>query len=104
MPIYDYKCTRCSSRFELKQSFDDEPIAFCPECESRAVRVFHPVPIHFKGSGFYVTDNGGNHGHSTYNNDGEEKSTDADGKEAVSTSYGSSDTSETKAESTEESC
>ncbi|MFN3974153.1 MAG: FmdB family zinc ribbon protein, partial [Dehalococcoidia bacterium] len=60
MPIYEYICENhsCSHRFELRQSFDAEPVAACPLCHSRARRRFHPVPIFFKGSGWYVTDYG----------------------------------------------
>jgi putative FmdB family regulatory protein len=56
MPIYEYECTACSHRFEKRQGFHDEPKADCPECQAAARRVFHPAPIIFKGSGFYVTD------------------------------------------------
>jgi putative FmdB family regulatory protein len=56
MPIYDYECIHCGHRFELKQSFHDKPQAACPQCKKKAKRVFHPTPIIFKGSGFYVTD------------------------------------------------
>ena len=57
MPIYEYECGVCQCHFERKQKFDEEPVAVCPECEGRARRVIHSVPIIFKGSGFYVTDN-----------------------------------------------
>jgi len=56
MPVYEYECGKCSCRFELRQSFDASPVATCPRCQSRARRVFVPVPVIFKGSGFYVTD------------------------------------------------
>ncbi len=56
MPIYEYECPECRHRFDKKQSFHDEPKAECPECHASAKRVFHPAPIIFKGSGFYVTD------------------------------------------------
>jgi putative FmdB family regulatory protein len=56
MPIYEYECSKCSHRFELKQAFDDEPRAECPQCKEIARRIFHPAPLIFKGSGFYVTD------------------------------------------------
>jgi putative FmdB family regulatory protein len=56
MPIYEYECIHCRHRFEVKQSFKDKPEAECPECQAIARRVFHPTPIIFKGSGFYVTD------------------------------------------------
>ena len=58
MPIYDYLCGECDHRFELKQSFDSEPIATCPQCRNSAARQFHAVPVVFKGSGWYVTDYG----------------------------------------------
>lgn len=57
MPIYEYECTNCRFCFERKQRFDDEPITTCPRCQGKAHRVLHSVPVIFKGSGFYVTDN-----------------------------------------------
>lgn len=57
MPIYEYECSSCHFRFEMKQSFDAEPMAMCPECQVKARRVIHSTPVIFKGSGFYVTDN-----------------------------------------------
>ncbi|HUT67442.1 MAG TPA: FmdB family zinc ribbon protein [Dehalococcoidales bacterium] len=56
MPIYEYECGKCSHRFDVKQGFHDKPEAECPQCREIARRVFHPTPIIFKGSGFYVTD------------------------------------------------
>ena len=56
MPIYEYHCSNCKQRFELKQGFKDEAIAVCPVCKSNARRLFSPVPIVFKGSGLYITD------------------------------------------------
>ena len=56
MPIYEYECMSCSHRFEKKQSFNSKPEAACPKCKGKSKRVFHPAPIIFKGSGFYVTD------------------------------------------------
>ncbi|MDY6892296.1 MAG: zinc ribbon domain-containing protein [Chloroflexota bacterium] len=58
MPVYDYECSECNTKFEQRQSFDDKPVAVCPKCGNGARRVFHPVPILFKGSGFYSTDHG----------------------------------------------
>jgi putative FmdB family regulatory protein len=63
MPIYEYECGKCSSRFEVKQSFHDEAKAACKKCGSPARRIFKPVPIMFKGSGFYITDSGGKKDH-----------------------------------------
>ena len=57
MPIYEYECQDCGVRFERIQHTSDDPIAVCPECCGEVHRVFHPVGIIFKGSGWYVTDN-----------------------------------------------
>ncbi|HEY96319.1 MAG TPA: hypothetical protein G4O15_15450 [Dehalococcoidia bacterium] len=65
MPIYEYECSECSKRFELRRSFSDESEVLCPDCKCAAIRIFSPVPIIFKGSGFYVTDHRSDHGHST---------------------------------------
>lgn len=56
MPIYEYACTGCGHRFEKKQSFNDQPLAECPECAAQVQRVLHPAGIIFKGSGWYITD------------------------------------------------
>ena len=58
MPTYEYECNLCRNRFDRRQRFDDEPVSTCPQCQGRARRVFHAVPIVFKGSGFYCTDHG----------------------------------------------
>ena len=56
MPIYQYACTKCKANFELRQGFNDDSQVSCPKCKAEARRLFLPVPIIFKGSGFYVTD------------------------------------------------
>ena len=56
MPTYQYRCLNCAECFELKQSFSDKPVATCPLCHEVARRIFSPVPILFKGPGFYITD------------------------------------------------
>ena len=62
MPIYEYECENCSLRFELRRGFEEERGATCPQCQSVARRIFLPVPVIFKGSGFYVTDSRNNPG------------------------------------------
>ncbi|HLB12375.1 MAG TPA: FmdB family zinc ribbon protein [Dehalococcoidia bacterium] len=57
MPIYEYECGGCGSRFERRQDFWDEPVRACPQCEGKVRRLIHPVGVVFKGNGFYVTDN-----------------------------------------------
>ena len=56
MPIYQYACPTCKHKFELKRSFHDDCEVACPICNNGAKKLFIPVPIIFKGSGFYVTD------------------------------------------------
>ncbi|HUV45892.1 MAG TPA: FmdB family zinc ribbon protein [Dehalococcoidia bacterium] len=57
MPIYEYECSLCHFHFERRQRFDEEPAAICPKCQGKARRVLHSIPVIFKGSGFYITDN-----------------------------------------------
>ena len=57
MPIYQYLCSDCNFSFELRQSFEDKSTTSCPRCKNTARRLFSPVPIIFKGTGFYTTDN-----------------------------------------------
>jgi len=57
MPIYEYACDSCGVRFERIQRMDEPALTKCPECGGHLHRVFQPVGIIFKGSGFYVTDN-----------------------------------------------
>lgn len=58
MPRYDYQCTVCEFEFELTQSFKEAGSGACPQCEGAGRRVFHAVPVIYKGSGFYTTDYG----------------------------------------------
>jgi putative FmdB family regulatory protein len=57
MPTYGYKCRECDQEFEVFRKISDGPVEACPECGGSVSRVFHPVGIIFKGSGFYSTDN-----------------------------------------------
>lgn len=58
MPTYTYRCENCGVQFERQQHFSDPPLTICPECKKKALRkVYTPVGIVFKGSGFYATDN-----------------------------------------------
>ena len=57
MPIYEYECCLCHHRFEQRQHFDESAVTACPQCQGKARRVLHSVPVIFKGSGFYTTDN-----------------------------------------------
>jgi len=56
VPTYQYSCTECGHFFEAVQSFTDDSLTVCPECEGRLRKVFNAVGVVFKGSGFYRTD------------------------------------------------
>lgn len=75
MPIYTYRCENCGVRFERQQSFSDQPLTRCPECNKKSLRkVYTPVGIVFKGSGFYATDHRSPSGGQTSSKHAEPKS------------------------------
>ncbi len=57
MPIYEYRCEQ-GHTFEVLQRISEDPVEVCQTCEAPVERVYHPVAVHFKGSGFYNTDYG----------------------------------------------
>lgn len=79
MPIYTYRCEECGVRFERTQKFSDQPLTRCPECGKKSLhKVYTPVGIVFKGSGFYATDHrspSGTASHAAGNRADEPKST-----------------------------
>jgi putative FmdB family regulatory protein len=56
MPTYQYACTECGHSFEQFQSFSEDALTVCPECNGRLRKLFNAVGVVFKGSGFYRTD------------------------------------------------
>ncbi len=60
MPTYEYRCENPDGAhlFEVVQRMSDGPVTACPHCGATVQRVFSPVAVHFKGSGFYNTDYG----------------------------------------------
>lgn len=58
LPIYEYVCVECGHNFEIQRHiYDDTELVFCPDCCSTLVqRIYRPLPIHYKGHGFYTTD------------------------------------------------
>ena len=56
MPTYAYACTECDHRFETFQSFSEDSLTQCPQCEGRLRKLFNAVGVVFKGGGFYRTD------------------------------------------------
>lgn len=59
MPTYQYSCTECGHFFEVFQSFSEDSLTVCPECEGKLRKVFNAVGVVFKGSGFYRNDSRG---------------------------------------------
>ena len=88
MPIYTYRCTNCGVQFEQQQKFEDQPLTRCPECSKKTLRkIYRPVGIVFKGSGFYATDHRSPSGTSrTSSAKAGEESKTSDAKEAPSES------------------
>ncbi|HEX9056529.1 MAG TPA: FmdB family zinc ribbon protein [Ktedonobacterales bacterium] len=76
MPMYDYRCQSCGTRFEVWQKMTDDPLTTCQTCGGPVRRVLYPAGIVFKGSGFYSTDHRSNNG-STVSASASDKNTDA---------------------------
>jgi putative FmdB family regulatory protein len=77
MPTYTYRCQKCGEEFERFQSMSDEPVKRCPECKGKVQRVFHPVGIVLKGSGFHRND---------YRSSGAKKSSESSSEKSESSS------------------
>jgi putative FmdB family regulatory protein len=92
VPTYQYSCTECGHFFEAVQSFSDDSLTVCPECEGRLRKVFNAVGVVFKGSGFYRTDSRGTSG------SGSDSGSDS-GTTKTETKAESPSTSSTKTES-----
>ncbi len=87
MPVYTYRCENCGVQFERNQKFSEPPLAWCPECGKKSLRkVYTPVGIVFKGSGFYATDHRSPSGQTrtSSNNHSESKSTGESGSSSPS--------------------
>jgi len=91
MPIYEYRCER-GHTFEVMQRMTDDPLTVCEEHGTPVQRVFHPVAVHFKGSGFYNTDYGKNKKPAAGEGKSETSSSDSTKKESTKDS-GSGSTS-----------
>lgn len=98
MPTYQYTCTACGHQLEAVQSFSDDPLTECPECNGRLRKLFSSVGIVFKGSGFYRTDSRS----STSNSDGASanKSDSSSSKSSSSTSNNGASSSSSSSSST----
>jgi putative FmdB family regulatory protein len=91
MPIYTYRCESCGIQFERNQKFSDAPLTRCPECGKKSLRkVYTPVGIVFKGSGFYATDHRSPSGNSRTGSGHSEEKPSSESKPASSNDSGSS--------------
>ncbi len=107
MPRYDYRCESCKEEFELVQTFAEAGKGACPDCGGAGQRVYHAVPVIYKGSGFYTTDYGRPKQPSESNNGSSDSSSDSkssDDSKSTADSKSSGDSkSDTAAKSTSDS-
>ncbi len=99
MPTYEYRCEN-GHNFDVMQRMADDPVSTCTTCGAPVQRVFHPIAVHFKGSGFYNTDYGTRKGaREKENASGEGKSEGAASTTSSEGSSGSSDSSDSSSSS-----
>ena len=100
MPIYEYRCDR-GHTFEVMQRMTDDPLTSCSTCEAPVQRVFHPVAVHFKGSGFYNTDYGKKKGAGTSSSESSsaESGTKSESKDSSSSAKDSKSSSSSSSSS-----
>ncbi|MFL1436910.1 FmdB family zinc ribbon protein, partial [Nocardiopsis protaetiae] len=100
MPTYQYACTECGAQMEVVQSFSDDALTVCPECEGRLRKVYSAVGIVFKGSGFYRTDSGKTSNSSSLTGSSTTTAPATSGKTESAGSEASSSSAPAKSEST----
>jgi putative FmdB family regulatory protein len=98
MPIYEYRCEK-GHTFEVMQRMSDEPVTNCSTCDATVQRVFHPVAVHFKGSGFYTTDYGKKRSGGTASGD---SGSDSSSSKGESKSESKSDSSSSSSKSSDD--
>ncbi|MFC9090415.1 FmdB family zinc ribbon protein [Nocardiopsis dassonvillei] len=101
MPTYQYACTECGAQMEVVQSFSDDALTVCPECEGRLRKVYSAVGIVFKGSGFYRTDSGKSSNSSVLTGSGSSESKDSGNSGSTDSSAASSTSSDAKGSSSD---
>jgi putative FmdB family regulatory protein len=104
MPTYEYKCKDCDHQFDVVQSFSDDALTTCPNCRKKALRkVFSPVGIVLKGSGFYKNDSRSGNGKSSASSTSTtaEKSDSSSSSSSSDSSSSSSSSSDTKSASSD---
>ena len=103
MPRYDYRCESCKEEFELVQSFAEAGKGACPVCAGAGQRVYHAVPVIYKGSGFYTTDYGRPKQPAENKNGSGESSPSSDSKSTSDSKSSSDSKSDTAAKSSSDS-
>ena len=95
MPLYEYRCKNCGHQFDIQQSFSEDSLTVCPSCaEPQLRKVFQPVGITFKGSGFYKNDSRSSSGSTSPSGSPDEKS----GSSESSSSESQSDSGSTSSD------
>ncbi|MFF0988471.1 FmdB family zinc ribbon protein [Kocuria nitroreducens] len=104
MPVYAYACKDCGHAFDIRQSFSEDALTVCPECDGGLRKKFNTVGVVFKGSGFYRNDSrsggadsGADSGASTSSSDGAAPAAAAAKAEAPATAGASSSSAATSA-------
>lgn len=93
MPTYQYACTECGHAFEQFQSFSEDALTVCPECDGRLRKLFNAVGVVFKGSGFYRTDSRSSSSSAAPATSSSSSSSDSSSSAAASSSTSSSSSS-----------
>ena len=96
MPTYQYVCTECGGQIEAVQKFSDDPLTVHDDCGGKLRKVFSPVGIVFKGSGFYRTDSRSGSSSSTVSSSSDSSSSSSDSSSAKSSSSSDSGSSASK--------
>lgn len=93
MPLYPYRCESCGVQFDQQQRFTDPQMVICPECGEPALRkLFQPVGIVFRGSGFYATDHRSPSGQTSWKKDEKAEKGEKSDKSEKSEKSGKSET------------
>jgi putative FmdB family regulatory protein len=100
MPTYQYACTECGHSFEQFQSFSEDALTVCPECDGKLRKLFNAVGVVFKGSGFYRTDSRSSSSSSTPASAASSTSGSSDSSSGSTTSTSASSASSASASST----
>lgn len=93
MPTYAYACADCGHAFDIVQSFSDDALTVCPQCDGTLRKQFNAVGVVFKGGGFYRNDSRSNDSSSSSSSDSSSSSASGSSSSSSSASSSSSSTS-----------